>query len=174
MIYANDVIITYATGGTAVTTADTVHGHWYEPTPETPAQREAAAALQAKLQVATQTAERLWLAHLNERQRATWTKGRYVEVTSARGRRYRIRAAAAHNVYLLNANGREIRQYCAYGKDPGGMLPMGDHLFVQLLTLQFDEHTFLAKANTWDLLRPDRPFIGQGVDADAENLAVAA
>lgn len=134
----------------------------YEPTP---AEQAASAERERKRKVATIVAEQLWLAHLSEMQRRTWDQHGYVDVLAPSGRRYRLKNYHAHNVFQVDALGRELRKYCAYANDPGGMLPLGDHLFTQMVTLQFGEREFLAKANTWDMLREGHPFVGQGVDA---------
>lgn len=149
----------YGGGGTGVFTAPQL-------TPEQQAAFEAAdAARQAKWQVVSKKAEQLWLSHLTDAQRQQWLDVGYVDVPSARGRRYRLKNQRSGNVYLLDDQGREVRKYCAYANDPGGYLPDGDHWFTQLLTLRFNERAFLAMANTWDLLTTGNPFVGQGADA---------
>lgn len=171
-------ISTWTGAATSATTNITLG--WYElyynaPVPETAAQVGARLAHTARCEIVRQTAECLLLAHLTDAQRATWLKQQYVDVRSAGGRRYRVKGFQAGNVFLLDAHGREVRKYCAYAADPGGTLPLGDHVFLQLLTLQFNEREFLAKANTWDLLRQGHPFVGQGVDAVPDlDLAAAA
>lgn len=143
-------------------------------TPEQMAARKAAAAeRQVKMEVVRQTAERLLLAYLNDVQRQTWKNHGYIDVLSQFGRRYRLKNFNAHNVTLLNADGRETRKYCAFANDPGGTLPLGDHIVTQMMTLQFNELEFLRKANTWDLVQPKHPFIGQGADAVAVPQAAA-
>lgn len=137
--------------------------HWEE----TAEQKAARLAGEARLQVVAQKADRLLFAHLSDAQRQTFEHAQYFDVVSSRGRTYRIKKFRAGNVYLLDAQGREVRRYCAYAKDPGGTLPDGDFLFTQMVTLQFDEPAFLKMANTWDLLQPGAPFVGQGVDYDA-------
>lgn len=139
----------------------------FNPYVEPPEQAAARKEREAKLVVVRQRAERLFYSGLTEAQRQTWDLNGYADVLSARGRRYRIKNGRSGNVFLLDAAGREVRKYCAYANDPGGYLPDGDHWYTQMLTLKYDETTFLRAANTWDLLR-NGVFVGQGVDADRE------
>jgi hypothetical protein len=144
-------------------------------TPEQHTARQAAAqAHAAKLTVVRQKAERLWLAQLTPDERTTWIAEGYVLVRSEWGHLYKIRNHRNGNVYRLSGTPlRETRKYCVYGDDPGGALPNGDYWFVQLVTLKYNEREFLAKANTWDLLR-EGVFVGQGIDALDEALPLAA
>jgi hypothetical protein len=134
-------------------------GHYYETTHETVEQK-------AKRIEITSRADQLWQSQLSDEQRRTWNDRHYVDVKSQFGRRYRIKKYRSGNVYLLDALGREVRKYCAYGNDPGGSLPEGDHYFIQMVTLRFNEREFLRMANTWDELK-NGTFVGQGADADA-------
>lgn len=134
--------------------------------------RTARAARAAQLVVVRDRANRLFMSHLTERQRLTWTDEKHADLQSPSGRRYRVKNYRSGNVFLLDATGREVRKYCAYANDPGGSLPDGDYWYTQMLALQFDERMFLRAANTWDLLQPGHPFVGQGVDADAPEAAV--
>lgn len=126
-----------------------------------------------RLEVINKKAQELLLQHLTEGQRKTWLAEQYFDMLAPSGRRYRLRHGHYHNVFLLDDHGRAIREYCAYSADPGGKLPAEDNVFAQLMALKFDERSFLAVANTWDLLR-NRLFVGQGVDADLPQLELAA
>jgi hypothetical protein len=157
--------------------------HW-EHLPDTPEQAAAKAARAAKLEVVSQKAEQLLLSHLTEPQRRSWLEHKFIDVRSETGKRYRLKPGHGH-VYLLGDGDMELRRYCANGSDPGGALPDCDNIFVQMMTLKFDERAFLRVANTWrvdgvlhgaaGVLQPegiretvDRwTFVGQGADAEA-------
>lgn len=172
-------ITNYASGSTWY---QDVYGELATETPEQRASREAAERVwqeehrrrEAKMVVVRARADKLWLAHLTPEQRRTWLELNFVEVKAPSGTRYRIKNYRSGNVFLLDTQGREVRKYCAYANDPGGSLPNGDYWFTQMLALQFDERMFLRAANTWDMLRPGAPFVGQGVDADRELVEIAA
>lgn len=117
-----------------------------------------------RIEIINRKAKELLLSQLNETQRKTWLAEQYFDMKAPSGRRYRLTAKRTHNVFLLDSLGKPVREYCAYADDPGGTLPLEDHLFAQLVTLQFNELEFLATANTWDL-REKRTFVGQGRDA---------
>lgn len=165
---AADRLTTYwrhlaSTGGTGGAYQDTYH--------ETPEQVAARKAREAKVAVVRERADRLFLSQLSPDQRQTWLASKYFDVVAPSGRRYRVKGPATHNnVFLVDAVGRELRRYCAYANDPGGMLPAGDQWFSQLLTLRYNEREFLRAANTWDLLRG--VFVGQGADAELADAAL--
>jgi hypothetical protein len=145
-------------------------------TPEQQAAREEATrARQAKLHVINRRAAELLWAHLSDAQRTAWQTTRSFRVRSQSGRLYELTDRRTHNVFLLSPDGStRVLEYCVYANDPGGWLPLEDNLFAQLLALQFDEASFLAKANTWRLDKHERLFIGQGVDHPDQLLHVAA
>lgn len=155
--------LSWDTGANDFFVSERMYAPFTCPTP-TPEQRAATEARLAKLEVVRQTAERLWLSNLSDDQRKSYIDYGYVDVRGELGRRYRLKNYRAHNVFLLDAEGREVRKYCAYANDPGGALPLGDHLYAQMVTLRYNEREFLRKANTWDLQR--NVFVGQGADAD--------
>lgn len=120
--------------------------------------------LHAKLEVAKKTAEQLLLANLDEQQQQMYLRDKAFLVVTPTGRTYRLSSKISGNVELIH-DGKPVRRYCAHHIDPHGQLPMGDHLLCQAMALKYDEREFLRMANTWDLLQPGAPFVGQGVDA---------
>jgi hypothetical protein len=123
-----------------------------------------------RVQVINRKARELLLQHLNDLQRRNWLEHNFFDLMVPSGRRYRLKPGLYHNVFLLDQKGKEIREYCAYSKDPGGTLPNEDNVFAQMLTLQYEENEFLSKANTWCLLG-HRKFVGCGVDAAVQQAA---
>lgn len=104
----------------------------------------------------------LFLSLLSPRQRETFVKDHYVDVTGSRGGSYRIKTARGKqmNVYRVYQD-RAVQKLCLHiddrlalaarrGDGVGDELPLYDHLAAQLLILRTDEEGFLRDANHFE------------------------
>lgn len=103
-------------------------------------QAEAAAAAKA----ASERALTLLLSALDEEQAAEYTEHQRFHVTATSGRRYCIKHGRQHNVFLVDADGRAVREYCGH---VGESVPNEDNILAQKLLLEADEEAFIRVAN---------------------------
>jgi hypothetical protein len=90
---------------------------------------------------------RLLRAHLTPAQRQQFERSRFFDVVGGQtGRRYRVYRTHVINVEELDATGRCTRRLCF---SPGGLLPLGDMLLAQKISLELFEDAALAVAGRW-------------------------
>jgi hypothetical protein len=85
-----------------------------------------------------QRAKRLFLSHLDPKQRLSWQMLRRCEVSAASGRRYTLSRYRPFNVHTGDA------VFCV---QVHGQIPVYDKLLAQKLLIESDEGLFLARAN---------------------------
>lgn len=93
---------------------------------------------------AEKKAEELLRMYLNPGQIAELDKTQRFTVRSQLGNMYRIYEKRVYNIGLINENDECETFYCA---GPGGLLPLGDVMLAQKLSLELNEEKFLAVAN---------------------------
>lgn len=101
-----------------------------------------------KAKKAQRLARKVLCENLTRRQRQTLERLGYFDI-EVKGRRFRIHANRyQHNVRELDAEGREMREYCAHTSHA---CPVDDHLLAQKLMLETEPDEFARIANVWDL-----------------------
>ena len=111
--------------------------------------RQRAVQAQADREAARKRSEELLEFVLTDEQMADYRERGYFEVTSSKGRRWRIRARGqAGNVDLMLERGNERdATYCIHPRYSGGGVPDPDAHLAQALMLATDEDEFLRVAN---------------------------
>ncbi len=103
---------------------------------------------QKKRELARGKAKTILLEHLDGSQREEYEKHQRFTVISRDGKRvYQIKQGYQHNVFLLNPEGKPIREYCGHLRG-GYEIPHEDHMLAQKLMLESGaEEEFLKVAN---------------------------
>ncbi len=91
-------------------------------------------------------AEALLLASLTPEQRAEWEQSKKIIVVGGHSKNwYEIVKGRAHNIFLLNAEGKRLVEFCVHVED---VVPDDDNVLSQKLMLEYAEEELLKIANS--------------------------
>lgn len=103
---------------------------------------------QQKEDAAIEKARQLLLEQLDEPNRERLHRERQIHVWSKSGKTFKIKCGRQHNIFELDSQGKEIREYCIHIRDA---VPNFDNMLAQKLMIENREDDFLKIANVRQL-----------------------
>lgn len=148
---------TWCSDSTAMAEAVTISSYpIHEPSEEELAERareaeerdKARQEQQRQQEIALEKSKQLLLDSLDEPNQERLHRDRQIHVWSKSGKSFRIKCGRQHNIFEMDAEGKDIREYCIHVKD---VVPNFDNMLAQKLMLESYEEEFLRVANVRQL-----------------------